>query len=130
MNPIDWPEDYESLWPNFTAEEVECKCGCGFVPEVEFMHLLQRLRDRVAFPLQINSGFRCIEYDRKIGGVGAHSTGLAVDIGVGREDAFHVVKWATHFGFTGIGVKGSGDTRFIHIDAIPVGPTRPTIWSY
>ena len=134
MHKDKWPNDVNVRWPNFTISEVECKCGCGQVPEFELMTALQRLRDRVRFPLSINSGFRCEEYDTSIKGAGVHPTGLAVNIGVGYDKAYEVVKWATHFGFTGVGVKGRGDPRFIHIDMIPEGEDqshpRPRFWTY
>jgi len=134
MNPIDWPSMASQWWPNFTISELECKCGCGGLPELKLMHALQRLRDRVAFPLPITSGFRCEEYDKSIGGAGVHPTGLAVDIGIGRAKAYEAIKWATHYGFTGIGDKGKGTSRFIHIDMLPIteegSHPRPRKWTY
>jgi len=134
MQKDKWPHDANIRWPNFTSSEVECKCGCNEVPEVEFMVALQRLRDRCYFPLIINSGFRCETYDKYVLGAGIHPTGLAVDISVVHAKAYTVVKWATHFGFTGVGVRGKGINPFVHIDMLPEGEgipcPRPRFWTY
>ena len=98
------------------------------------MKALQLIRDRVQFALPVNSGFRCETYDKSIGGAGVHPTGLAADIGVGWDKAYELIKWATHYHIFGIGVKGRGATRYVHIDMIPEnedGPhPRPRVWTY
>ena len=124
----DWP------YPNFSKEEMACKCGCGGLPEHSFMRRLQALRDTVGFPLPVTSGFRCPEYNNQVsstGRHGPHTTGRAVDLGVSRRKAYEVVDECFGLGFTGIGVAQKGGGRFVHLDdlEIPAYP-RPTIWSY
>ncbi len=136
MNKAEWlfhtqPENVS--WPNFTFEEMECSCGCGEAPELIFMDKLQLLRDRVGFSLPVTSGFRCETYDKSIGGAGVHPTGLAADIAISRAKAHIFIKWAMHYGMTGIGIKGRGDRRFVHVDMLSEdmkSHPRPTIWTY
>lgn len=134
MHKSEWPANYKDIWPNFTIEEMECKCGCEGVPETSFMTLLQSLRHCFSFPLPVTSGFRCEDYDKYIGGAGVHPTGLAADIAVGYSNAHGVLRWSLQFGFTGIGVKGHGVNRFVHLDTLPLGEEhdhpRPRVWTY
>jgi len=134
MQRNDWPTDARVRWPNFTAGEMECKCGCGGVPEFKFMDALQRLRDRVKFAIPVTSGFRCDDYDKYARGAGVHPSGLAANLGVDKAKAYYVIKWAMHLGFTGIGDKGRGDNRFVHIDMISENEDthhpRPRKWTY
>jgi len=120
---------------NFKPAEVACKCGCGFLPDAEFMNKVQTLRDVVGFPLPVTSCARCKVYNAKVsstGDDGPHTTGRAIDCGVSRANAFFVVSAAMKLGFSGIGVQQKGDSRFIHLDDLPNAPgqPRPTIWSY
>lgn len=122
-------------WKNFTPKEMACK-HCGELKIVPvFMDNLQALRDMTG-QLPINSGYRCPEYDREIGGAGVHPTGMAVDIGIAGVLAFlllsRVFKGPI---FTGIGIrqKGPWSGRFIHLDTLPEGVEahpRPRIWTY
>ena len=124
---IDW-SDYR----NFTAREMHCPCGCGRSDmDPAFMAALQRVREAYEKPMRVNSGFRCHEYDKSIGGAGVHPTGLAADIAVSGEDAYHLLKYAIEIGMTGKGIKQHGPYvgRFLHMDMMD-GPMRPRIWSY
>lgn len=129
-----WPDNHAAVVPNFTVEEVQCKCRCGGVPEWGFMLMLQGLRDTLGFALPVTSGFRCAEYDAEVGGAGVHPQGHAVDIAVARFAQFHLNGQAYVLGFTGIGVRGKGDKRFTHLDALPeanIGShPRPRFWTY
>lgn len=130
----DWPPDWEARIPNFTAKEVACRCGCGGVPEWMFMRRLQRVRIAADCPMPVTSGFRCPDYDKLKGGAGVHPTGHAADIAVSRRDAFWIVVKAGEWGMHGIGVRGRGDSRFVHLDDLPIGETtnhpRPRLWTY
>lgn len=70
---------------HFNAKEFNrCRCGKNhsfFVSE-ELVELLEKLRAKLnAKSLNIYSGFRCTEYDKKVGGSGSgpHTEGYAVD---------------------------------------------------
>lgn len=117
----------------FTADELRCKCGCGTNGmKQRTVDRLDRLREVVGFPIVINSGYRCEQYNRDIGATQTHSSGQAVDIGCSHKKALLIVEAALSIGFTGIGVNQRGNSRFIHLDDLPEaeGQPRPHIWSY
>ena len=75
--------DTTQLSPHFTAKEFACSCNnCtdNFIDDV----LLEKLEQvRVALgPLKINSGYRCPQHNKDIGGAASssHMAGLAADI--------------------------------------------------
>lgn len=66
----------------FKEEEFRCPC-CGRCEMVEeFILKLFRARESSLVPFVINSGYRCYNYNKKIGGVpnSYHLSGNAVDI--------------------------------------------------
>lgn len=118
------------IWPNFSEKEMACSC-CGRAEvDIAFMDKLQGLRDLVGKPLPVNSGYRCLKYNKKIGGGPAHPAGVAVDLGVQGELAHEMLTLALAMGFQGIGVKQKGRGRFIHLDMLEKGAPRPWVWSY
>lgn len=123
---IDW-----SLYPNFTKQEFECS-HCGAMEmQSGFLAKLQALRTAYGKPMRITSGYRCPQHpiEARKPEPGAHATGRAADIGVRGMEAYRVAQLAFEHGFTGIGVKQHGDSRFIHVDDAP-NLSRPMIWSY
>lgn len=124
------------MTPNFKKAELECKCGCGMLPDQDFMDLVQQLRERVGIPLSVTSAARCPSHNSKVSGTGLngpHTTGRAIDLGVRGQDAWKVLKVAMDVGvFSGIGVSQKGSARFIHLDDLLTneGRLRPTVWSY
>jgi zinc D-Ala-D-Ala carboxypeptidase len=127
-----------SYWPSFTLEELKCHCGkcgsTGLEMKATFMDKLQALRNKLGFPMNITSGYRCPAYNASIshsGSDGVHTTGQAVDIAVRGEQAYLLIKAALEMGFTGVGIDQEGASRFVHLDiAIAPDYPRPTIWSY
>ena len=120
---------------NFSAAEVACKCGCGMLPEKDFMDKVQWVRDAVGFTLPVSSGARCAKHNDETsttGLDGPHTTGRAIDLVVRGTQAFYVVSAMLRAGFTGIGVQQKGDKRFIHGDDLQnsLARPRPWIWSY
>lgn len=123
------------MTPNFKTEKLRCKCGCGMLPQRDFMEKVQRLRELAGFPMSVSSAARCPKHNAAVSGTGAtgpHTTGRAIDLAVDRARAFDVLKIALRMGFTGIGVQQKGGGRFIHLDDLPDAPNqpRPTVWSY
>lgn len=123
------------MTPHFKKSELACRCGCGRLPSYVFMEKVERLRDRLGFPLVVTSGFRCPEHNNRVsrtGLSGPHTTGRAIDLGVSHAHALEVVRMALSMGFTGIGIKQHGTGRFIHLDDLPnaEGQPRPHLWSY
>lgn len=126
---IEWPFEF------FTKEELECKCGCGGLPETSFIEKLEALRKLCSFPLPVSSGYRCPIYNDIVsssGKSGPHTTGHAVDIAVDRQRAYKLLTLVETFGFTGIGLQQKGAGRFVHLDDLPnkEGQPRPTVWTY
>ena len=106
-------------WRNFTAQEIACK-HCGQVLlNFHAMDCLQALRDRLAAPVRITSGYRCPDHNQSVGGVplSLHREGRAFDILTADVDALAAI--AKLAGFTGF---GRYPTRgFLHVDT---GPAR------
>lgn len=79
-----------NLSKNFNREEFECSCGCGFnTVDYELVNVLEDVREKFGKPITINSGCRCDDYNRSIGGAyeSKHKYGIAADIVVGDTDA-------------------------------------------
>ena len=123
---MDWKK-----YPNFTPKEMACQhCGAdGIKPEL--MDKLQTLRTKYGKPLRVTSGYRCPQHpiEARKSTLGAHASGLAVDLGVQYKDAHEVLRIAFELGFSGIGVQQKGSGRFIHLDVADTD-NRPTVWSY
>ena len=119
----------------FSDSEVSCShCGENKMSP-EFMDALDTLREAYGKPLRVTSGYRCPEHpiEARKASAGAHSTGKAIDLAVGRGEAYELLKLALAMDvFTGIGVQQKGSGRFIHLDACeePEMSPRPTVWSY
>lgn len=110
---------------DFKLYEFECHDGNHQVKiDPELIERLQKLRDYVKKPIQINSGYRTEEYNRKIGGVGGsqHVEGKASDIVIKGYTPSQVFDLAKKFGFRGIGLY---DT-FTHVDV----RSTPSYWDY
>lgn len=122
----------ERMSANFTREEFACKgmncCGHSAPVSVLLVDALQELRNIVGVPLHINSGFRCITHNRRIGSrdTSQHPRGTAADVDV--PDGFTVDQFAElaeevrDFADGAIGLyytKG-----FLHLDTRTDGPAR------
>lgn len=127
-------------WRYFSAQELACRCGQPDCPQQpmhpDFMHRLDRLRLYLGRPLVVVSGYRCPAYNQRVattGPQGPHTTGRAVDIAVNGMLTFQLLGQAIGLGFTGFGLKQSGDpaARFVHLDDLG-GPDypRPRVWTY
>lgn len=110
----------------FTTDEFKCRCGCGFGSKeedidarlIQKLNMIRRLLDK---PMNVVSGARCKEYNKKEGGVpdSAHlpheATGQcrAVDVLMTNSlERFNLIDLALKVGFKRIGIA---DT-FIHLD--------------
>jgi uncharacterized protein YcbK (DUF882 family) len=125
--------------PHFTVAldpKLACSCGCGMLPELEFMWRIERLRVVFGKPLKVSSGARCPEYNAKVSATrsrtGPHTTGRAIDFAVSHADADKLLGLSYQLGFTGRGVNQKGAGRFVHFDDLPDAPgqPRPHLWSY
>src|SRR5690554_2727844 len=126
---MNW-QDY----PNFSADEFRCKHTGKLCMDKGFMGRLQALRTDYGKPMIISSGYRDATHPIEVvkERPGAHSAGHACDVAVRGGDALNLVALAVKHGFTGIGVKQKGDSRFIHLDDLPhsFNRPRPWVWSY
>jgi len=122
-------DDYLTI--NFRRSEFRCNdaCGCShdFNMDLHFIMQLQELRTRCGFPIVINSGYRCPEWNEKVGGAPGswHTQGLAVDIHcVDSVRRLAIVKHSIAIGFSDIGVAKT----FVHLDNRP--NTKPRFRVY
>lgn len=70
------------LTDNFDRTEFECNCGCGQdTIDFELIKVLEKVREEFG-PVYINSGNRCEEYNKQVGGSkrSQHLCGRAADI--------------------------------------------------
>lgn len=73
------------LTAHFNAKEFQCKCGKNhsFLIDNDLLEKLEQLRDVLdCSKIIVNSGYRCSEHDKAVGGngVGQHTKGTAADI--------------------------------------------------
>jgi uncharacterized protein YcbK (DUF882 family) len=126
---MDWAK-----YPNFAEYEFTCKHTGKNGMQEGFMDRLQALRTAYGKPMKVTSGYRDRSHPMEaVKAVpGAHSSGQAVDLAVGGQDALKIIRLALDLGFTGVGVNQKGFGRFIHLDDLPAGGRlpRPAIWSY
>lgn len=115
-------KDTTQLSPHFIASEFACPCSnCvdNFIDDA----LLEKLEQvRVALgPLRINSGYRCPQHNKDIGGApsSSHMAGLAVDIQpipVNTDDLDKLYDKCLEV-FDNIG--DGRPRRFVHVDVRP-----------
>ena len=113
------------LTNNFGKFEFECKCGCEMPKDVlhqiqKLANQLQVLRDSTDKKITINSGYRCEEHNKSIGGVSnsQHILGKAADIvvkGIEPSITFDLVDLLINEGEMLQGGLGNYDT-FTHYD--------------
>lgn len=77
------------LTENFSLQEFACKDGSGFPNDVlnniiELAKNLQALRNHIGKSITVNSGYRSLKYNERIGGVknSQHVKGKASDLAV------------------------------------------------
>lgn len=105
------------LSEHFDSKEFECKCGCGyFVHCDELVIVLEELREVYRQPITINSGCRCEEWNRKVGGEqkSQHLLGTAADVVVKGMSPFKTYQYldSKYKGKYGIGLYST----WVHID--------------
>ncbi len=109
---------------HFHRTEFACNCGCGFdTVDTDTLSILEAVRTHFGKPVIINSGCRCPEYNRHVGGATSsqHTLGRAADIrvvGVNPEEVFDWI--AEHYPATSLGYYAT----FTHVDTRSTGPAR------
>lgn len=111
----------KKLSTNFTVKEFACKDGSDYLlVNTALVALLQKVRDHFGKPITINSAYRNVAYNKKVGGASnsQHVLGYAADIvvkGVApKEVATYVESIMPNSG--GIGEYGGCKGEFTHID--------------
>lgn len=111
----------------FKESEYACKCGCGRADlSCDMLERLDAIRELLGRPVIINSGYRCPEHNKKIGGTpeSSHMLGYAVDIkAASSREKYEIISAAMKLEINRIGVY----SNFIHID---INPTKDNnvIW--
>ena len=125
---MSWESKY------FSKEEMTCKCGCGQeAMNIEFMGMLDDLREYYGKPMIVTSGYRCPEHpvEARKKRRGAHTYGRAVDIAVSGSETHDFLKHVFEQDkFHRIGVAQKGEGRFIHLDNMIGAEGFPTPWVY
>ena len=126
---------------NFSVNEMMCHCGCGEDSmDMDFMDILQGIREDMNRPLKISSAVRCANHNTKVSSTGKNGPHvprkegtMASDILISGADALRLVDIARKHGISGVGIsqRGPHAKRFIHIDTLSDDKhPRPTMWSY
>jgi hypothetical protein len=126
---------------NFSVDEMMCHCGCGEDSmDMDFMDILQNIREDMNRPLKISSAVRCAEHNSIVSSTGINGPHVprkegtkASDILISGADALRFVDIARKHGISGVGIsqRGPHAKRFIHIDTLSDDKhPRPTMWSY
>jgi len=112
----------------FKLSEFECPCCGENEIKTEFVERLDRARALADVPFRINSGYRCKEHNKAVGGKpsSSHLIGWASDIACLTSSArLKIVRALLDVGFDRIGVAKS----FIHVDADPT-KAPGVMWTY
>lgn len=100
---------------HFSRWEFDCP-HCGQLGTIDpvLLIVLERLRAKLGRPLVIVSGFRCPEYNARVGGISTsqHLYGRAADLPRGLFRAPVALKAGAH----GVGVRGGW---VVHVDTTP-----------
>lgn len=125
LSPAGW-----KAYPNFRAEEFQCKHTGLDGMQKEFMDKLQAVRTLAGFGFIINSGYRHPTHPieaAKGHAKGEHTRGLCADIRVATSsERYNLVKAAIEQGFTRIGVAHN----FVHLGLGGVGLPPEVLWLY
>jgi len=116
------------LTRNFTDGEFKCPCCDKEKMSRDFIAKLQTARQAADIPFHINSGWRCQNRNKKVGGAenSSHLTGHAADIrATDSQKRFAIVNALRKAGFERIGVAKT----FIHVDD-DAGKTQRVMWLY
>ena len=102
--------------------------GSGQLMDKKILSMLDEVREMYGKPISINSGYRTIRHNAKVGGKSqsSHLKGLAVDIACSTSrDRYNLLEALKSVGFNRIGIAKS----FIHVD-LDFDKTQNVIWTY
>jgi uncharacterized protein YcbK (DUF882 family) len=109
----------------FKLSEFACPCCKRVMLHPMLLNKLVEFRAITQKPVYINSGYRCSEYNQKVGGIKSsyHLLGLAADIKIEGVSALDLLEIAEMIDFSGIGLYEK--KNFLHLD---VRPTKLARW--
>ncbi|MCL1974533.1 MAG: D-Ala-D-Ala carboxypeptidase family metallohydrolase [Firmicutes bacterium] len=117
------------LSKNFKVKEMASKDGSDIIlVDEELVSVLQKIRDWAQLSVSINSGYRTVTHNAKVGGspTSKHIEGKAADIVVSGKTPLQVAQFAEALNIGGIGHAPSGQGNFCHIDTRP----NKSRWEY
>ena len=100
----------------------------GEYMDTEFLAMLDHARHIAGIPFKINSGYRTIEHNQKVGGKpnSSHIVGKAADLAVkGSRQRWIITEALIQAGFNRIGIAKT----FIHVDSDDTKDAN-VIWTY
>ena len=103
----------------FNLSEFECPCCNKVMISETLLEKLFKFRTTIDKPIEINSGYRCPEYNKIVKGseTSYHIKGMAVDISVKGMTLYDLYQIALQLNFTGIGFYEL--KNFLHLDVRP-----------
>jgi len=109
----------------FKLSEFACPCCKRVMLHPMLFKKLVKFREMIGKPIYITSGYRCAEYNQKVGGIKCsyHLLGLAADIKIEGVSALDLLEYAEILNFAGIGFYEK--KNFLHLD---VRPTKLARW--
>jgi len=115
---------------HFTLSEFDSldSPGSGVHMDPAFLSMLDSTREEAGIPFNINSGYRTLSHNIKVGGShnSAHLRGKAADISApSSTDKFLIIRASLHNGFRRIGIGSD----FIHLDN-DISLPQNIIWTY
>lgn len=116
------------LTKNFTDDEFKCPCCGKEEMDRDFIARLQTAREVADTSFKINSGWRCQNHNREVGGVenSSHVTGHAADIqATTSQKRFAVVTALVEAGLERIGIAKT----FVHVDD-DASKSQRVMWLY
>ena len=148
MHPADRVADHGLVTPNFSVGEFDCRSGWSYPADwihtrlVPLCVALEAIRDHVAVPLIVRSGYRTESYNATITGASPrsqHVQGRAADIAPGvvrradREDRLLAIVEFVNKMYPKLGIGGFGlylRRGFVHVDIRPrpIGDFRLRQW--
>ncbi|MHC2994882.1 MAG: DUF882 domain-containing protein [Candidatus Atribacteria bacterium] len=110
---------------HFRLSEFACPCCKRVMLHPRLLKNLVKLRCILEKQVYITSGYRCPEYNQKVGGVvnSYHLIGLAADIKVKDINLIELLEVCEDIDFAGIGFYEK--KNFLHLD---VRPTKRARW--
>lgn len=110
------------LSQHFHSDEFSCPCCDKSKVTGELVLKLQELRDIINKPITINSGYRCYNYNDRIGGYvdSPHLAGEAADISIKDMSTVTIAMIACKISGIRIGLY----PNHVHIDVRPANPSK------